>query len=74
MSAIPLSQLRGDHIGKARNSLPACRADSPKECTAGVETDAGLVCITFAKTRSQHHKTIRWFWVPASAELRDPTR
>lgn len=70
MRAIPLSQLRGADIAKARNSLPACRADSPDECTAGVETDRGLVCITFAKMRGQKGKTVAWFWAPEKAELR----
>lgn len=65
-----LAKLRGQDIGAARNSLPACREDSPDECRAGVEVpELGLVCVTFRKQRSQHHRTIRWFWVPVSAEL-----
>lgn len=67
---IPLSQLRGADIAKARNSLPACRADSPATCTAGVEVpELGLVCIAFAKMRAQHHKTVRWYWAPERAEI-----
>jgi hypothetical protein len=31
--------------------------------------ELGLVTITFSKQRSQHHKSVRWFWSPESAEL-----
>jgi hypothetical protein len=66
---IDLSQLRGADIAKARNSMPPCRADSPAECTAGVEVpELGLVRITFAKQRGQRGRSVSWFWVPARAE------
>lgn len=68
MPEIALSKLRGEDIGKARNSLPACRSDSPERCTAGVEVpEHGLVCITFVKVRAQHHRSRHYFWTPESA-------
>lgn len=67
---IPLSQLRGADIAKARNSLPACREDSPEKCVAGVEVpELGLVCITFSKIRIRQRKSVRYFWAPEGAEL-----
>jgi hypothetical protein len=70
MPGIPLSTLPGHDIAAALNSLPPCRADSPETAIGSVEiADLGLVLITFAKLRSRHHKTVRWFWTPESAEL-----
>lgn len=69
MPEIALSQLRGADIAKARNALPPCRPDSPDTCKGAVETELGLVCVTFVKVRGQTGKKRSCFWVPESAEL-----
>jgi hypothetical protein len=69
MPEIPLSKLPGAYIGRARNTLPACRQDSPDQSTAAIEIpDFGLVRITFTKQRNVHHRSRAWFWSPLSAE------
>jgi hypothetical protein len=64
------SRIRGEDIAAAQCSLPTCEPSLPDTTTADVDAQhVGRVRICFTKMHSKHHRTRRWFWVAASAEL-----